>query len=118
MKRIFDPKTLKYVSEDTPEYQIVKNQIEEKRLLDMKGYESRTGHQTQSAIEGKSLKTRVRKYKYIIVYPSTPEIKTVWEYSRGPVIELKEGYGGSSIPIWGYGETEEKAWNMALEDLV
>lgn len=123
LNRVFNPVTKKYCDESTPEYLKIKEYSENKKLRDMKNYECRTGHLTQLAIEGRSLLDEVVEYTYVIVYPSTPKILIVWEYSRGPVVELiaesRLRYGsGSSIPIWGYGETEEDAWNMALEDIV
>ena len=116
LNRVFNPVTKKYCDESTPEYSKIKEYSENKKLRDMKSYQCRTGHNTQSTIDGKTFLDEVVEFTYVVVYSSTPEIKTLWEYTRGPVVELVNG--DHSTPVWGWGETEKDAWNMALEDIV
>lgn len=118
LSRIFDPVTLKYYDESTPEYPKIKKYVENKRLRDKKPYECRTGHETQSVINGREYLDEIVEYRYIIVSSSTSKILVVWEYTNGPEVELVGGNRYSEVIVHGYGETEDNAWNMALEDIV
>jgi hypothetical protein len=82
------------------------------------GFEVRTGHTTGSTNHRDWQSDDGEPWTFLIVHSSRPQVKHVSESSRGESISTIDGSDFNEEWLLGHGETEEEAWEDAIENWV
>jgi hypothetical protein len=95
-----------------------KNEERSKQEIITAGFELRAGHTTGSTNHRDWQSDKGEPWTFLIVHSSRPQVKHVSESSRGESISTVDDSDFNQEWLLGHGETEEEAWEDALENWV
>jgi hypothetical protein len=82
------------------------------------GFEIRTGHTTGSTNHRDWQSDNGEPWTFLIVHASVPQVTHVSESSRGEDFVMADDSDFNEAWLLGHGETEDEAWEVALENWV